>query len=69
MPTSPSDISWWGWLLCSMVAWITCVIAYAISQHQRRGHFLAPIAFITCLIGVLTGAMAAVLFVEWAWKS
>ena len=38
MPFSPSDLLWWQWLLCSLGAWIVCVIASAVIEKKGCLH-------------------------------
>jgi hypothetical protein len=71
MPISPSDLPWWGWLLCSLGAWVVCVIAQTFSDadDEKGGCLAALISAGSALIGLITGAMAVILFVKWVWNS
>ena len=69
MPFSPSDLPWWGWLLCSFGAWIVCAIAAAFAQSKNGGCLAVLVAFISGLAGCVTGIMALILFVKWVWYS
>jgi hypothetical protein len=69
MPFSPSDLPWWGWLLCSLGAWVVYVIAHAFTEDVKGagGCLAIPIALISGLAGLITGAMAVIRFVKWVW--
>jgi hypothetical protein len=71
MPISPSNLPWWGWLLCSLGAWIIGAVAIGMSdqKEERTGCLLGLIGGIAALIGFLTTAMAVILFVRWVWNS
>ena len=69
---SPSDLPWWGWLLCSFGAWIVCAIFFVINDESETayGGCLSAFTFcITGLAGIITGTMALILFVKWVWTS
>jgi hypothetical protein len=65
MPISPSDLPWWGWLLCSIAAWIVVAIASVLSRKRRRGCYAALIAAIAGLVGLVTGLIAVFRFIKW----
>jgi hypothetical protein len=64
---SPSDLPWWGWLLCSLGAWIVCWIAYALAEDYKAFFLSVLVAFVSGLTGLVTGCMALILFVKWVW--
>lgn len=68
---SPSDLAWWGWLLCSLGAWIVCIIAANIASavEGEVGCLVWLIAVVSGLIGAATGVMGVILFVKWVWTS
>jgi hypothetical protein len=76
MLISPSDLPWWGWLLCSLAAWIAFGIG-GIMKIAARGEG-TPV-LVGCLgvlleiasaaVGVVTGAIGIVLFARWVWNS
>jgi len=67
MPFNPSDLPWWGWLLCAVGAGIFSVFCY-LSYDEGDGGLLV-------LVGSVVGAVATLLltviglvrFVKWAW--
>ena len=69
MPFSPSDLPWWGWLLCSIGAWIVCAIAAAFSDEGDGGCLAVLVAIISGLAGAITGIMGLVLFIKWVWNN
>jgi hypothetical protein len=66
---SPSDLPWWGWLLCSVGAWFVCMIAGAIGNSQKQGCLAGFVALVSGLIGAITGLISVILFVKWVWAS
>jgi FtsH-binding integral membrane protein len=65
---SPSDLPWWGWMLCSLGAWIAFGFAAQEEQTTQNGLF-AILAGITGLVGLVTGGIAVTLFVKWVWSA
>jgi len=68
VPISPSDLPWWGWLLCSLGAGVISWIAIEVSE-SKNGCLAALAAFVSGLIAVITGVMGVILFVKWVWTS
>jgi hypothetical protein len=68
MPFSASDLSWWGWLLCSTVASLVCLasVKYADKQFSLWGWL---VALLTGLVGLFCGVIGAVRFIKWIWES
>jgi hypothetical protein len=72
MSLSPSDLPWWGWLLCSLAAWVVCLYTSLFgkaAEGEAGGCVLSLAALASGLAGVVTGGMAVVLFVKWVWNS
>lgn len=79
MPFSPSDLPWWGWLVCSVVALAVTYASWIIfdrchdDPNSATGAFgyiaLIFVAIPAGLIGFLVGLMGIVLFVKWVWTS
>ncbi len=79
MPFSPSDLPWWGWLVCSVVALAVTYASWIIfdrchdDPNSATGAFgyvaLIFVAIPAGLIGMLVGLMGIVLFVKWVWTS
>jgi hypothetical protein len=72
MPFSPSDLPWWGWLLCSIGTGIVCLwfIALVGSNDSafRRG-FMGLVIFLSGLTALITGLMGLIRFIKWVWSS
>jgi hypothetical protein len=73
MPFSPSDLPWWGWLLCSLGAWAVCWVTLFVLPVLSEEGWLARclcvlVRIVSGLAGLVTGAMAIVLFVKWVWN-
>jgi hypothetical protein len=67
---SPSDLPWWGWLLCSLGAWVVCVVTSLITDElESKGCLSTFIVAVAGLIGAATGVMGFILFVKWVWTS
>ncbi len=78
MPFSPSDLPWWGWLLCSAVTLVVAAISWFIFTRSHANHSSAVSAFgyLALLVGVpcglaggFTGLIGIILFVKWVWTS
>lgn len=75
MPFSPSDLPWWGWLLCSLGAWVVAAIFGGIcsvsfdGNKSGTGCFALLVAVPAGLIGAATGVMGVILFIKWVWVS
>jgi hypothetical protein len=66
MHFSPSDLSWWVWLLCSL----GCGIVFAISvADDDPGIVRVLITILFGLLTALTGIVGLVRFVKWIWYS
>jgi len=61
---SPSELPWWGWLLCSIAAWIVVAIASALSKKRRRGCYVALFAGFAWLIGLVAGVLAVLRLIK-----
>jgi len=70
MPFSPSALPWWGWLLCTLGAWVVCATAFAASDKGEGayGGLAVLIAVVSALSGFVTAAMAGILFVKWVFS-
>ena len=72
MPISPSDLPWWGWLLCSIGAFVACGIVWTFfSNGLKSGSFAVRVVALVSatigLLGVILGGLAIVRFVKWVW--
>jgi hypothetical protein len=68
----PSNLPWWGWLLCSLATWIVCLIASFAgksAKEKERGGLSMLVAFASGFSGLFTGAMAVIFFAKWVWNS
>lgn len=76
MPISPSDLPWWGWLLCSFSAAIVAMFAGGFASASfddtgkaGRGCVSMLIAIPAGLAALSMGVMGVILFVKWVWNS
>jgi hypothetical protein len=66
----PAYLPWWGWVLCSVGATITCIISFVIvDQGKGNRWFALLIAMVSGFAGLVTGAMGFILFIKWFWNS
>jgi hypothetical protein len=65
MSISPSALPWWGWLLCSVGAFIGSILC---ANRKDGGCLALLLAFVSGLIGFITGGMAVILFIKWFWS-
>jgi len=66
MRFDPSDLpvlQWWEWLIFSMTAWLICIVAFASREPNRMGITSLLFAFLSGIVAILTGGLAAVYFV------
>lgn len=82
-PIKPSDLPWWGWLLCSVGALVAInllgrLLVVVMETFEKFGLsfqdevFLVPLGLIVVLFGgvaVLTGLIGIVRFFKWIWGS
>ena len=67
MPFSPSDIPWWGWLLCAVMSGIVCLIAAGICE-ETDGKISGTIAVLSGATGSLVAIIGIIRFVKWVWS-
>jgi hypothetical protein len=67
---NPSDLPWWGWLLCAVVAWTVSAIAVKCTEGKGGSHeTLAGTIFILFgLAGLLAALIGIVRLVKWVWS-
>jgi hypothetical protein len=66
----PSDLAWWGWLLCAGVAeWLASQLwAYAGGDSKGPRGLAGLMAFVFWLAAVLCGFLAIIRIIKWVWK-
>ena len=69
MPISASSLPWWGWLLCSLGAFIVGGVAHLFIDGKNNGCLSVLVAALAGLTGIGTGVMGVILFVKSIWKS
>jgi len=72
-PISPSDLPWWGWLLCSLGTGLVAFHASALSEDSSsKGGFGyatgIAVGLILGLISLLCGIIGIVRLVKWIWQ-
>ena len=66
---SPSDLPWWGWLLCSVGAWVVCAVAKGFDDESSGMNLSAvSLSIFAGVIAFATGAVAVIRFVKWVWQ-
>ena len=70
MSISPSDLQWWGWVLCGLGATLVSVILYigaevaSASDWKGAGYVSAVITGLAAVGCFLIGLIR---FIKWAW--
>ena len=65
---SPSDIPWWGWLLCSIGAGLVALlIALVSSTREKKFYFSIVMYYVFGISAVVCGIIGIIRFVKWAW--
>jgi hypothetical protein len=70
---NPSDLPWWGWLLCAGLLLFAAFISFLLGWNAdaatewNRGHRRLLLAAVLCVAGLLSGLLGVVRFVKWAW--
>jgi hypothetical protein len=67
MSISASSLPWWGWLLCSLGAFIVGGIAHVFTK--KTGCLNVFVAVLAGLIGIVTGITGLIVLVRSVWKS
>ena len=68
MPISASSLPWWGWLLCSLGAFIVGGIAHLFTEGKNNGCLSILVAALAGLTGIVTGVMSVVVLIKTLWK-
>ena len=68
MPINASSLSWWGWLLCSLGAFIVGGIAHVFTEDKKTGCLNILVAALAGVTGIVTGITGLILLVRSAWK-
>jgi hypothetical protein len=66
---SPSDLPWWGWLLCAFGAGIISIIAFAFSEKKGAGCMGYSVGVVGMVAGFLCGIIGLIRLVKWIWES
>jgi hypothetical protein len=67
MPSSPSDLAWWAWLLVALGCGVVATIAARIADDSKgSGFFGWLIATLAGLATMLFGIIGVVRLVKWA---
>jgi len=69
MPISASSLPWWGWLACSLGAFVVGGIAHLVIDGKNNGCLSVLVAALAGLTGIGAGVMAAIVLVKSIWKS
>ena len=67
MPISPSDLPWWGWLLCAVGAGIVSVVCYVLHEESDGGWLTLVVGIVGVVATFVSAALGIVRFVKWAW--
>lgn len=65
---NPSDLPWWGWLLCACPTSFAFFIAKGfVDESGWKGMLAILIAGISLYSSIIMAAIGVVRFVKWAW--
>jgi len=63
---SPSDLPWWGWLLCAFGAGLVALlIALFSSTREKKVYFGIVMYCVFGMFAVACGIMGIIRFVKW----
>lgn len=65
---SPSDLPWWGWLLCAAGGGIVCAVSYVV-HDDGKVRISDIIGFLSGAAGALCAFIGIIRFVKWVWNS
>jgi len=68
MPISASSLPWWGWLLCSLGAFVVGGIAHVFTDDKKTGCLNILIAALAGLTGFVTAITGLIVLVRSVWK-
>jgi len=69
---SPSDLPWWGWLLCAVCAALVALGAkiYYDENTEKDWRLVAMvIGFVSVVAAFLLGVIGMVRFIKWIWEA
>ena len=66
---SPSDLAWWGWLLCGMAAAFVAIRAWNSFENGKGESFPLLLAVVSGIASVICGLIGIIRFVKWVWNS
>ena len=66
MPISPSDLEWWGWLLCALGGAIVTAIA-ALFSEDGDNVAAVLIAIAAGIATMICAGIGIIRFAKWAW--
>ena len=64
---SPSDLPWWGWMLCGIGGFIVAALAISLSDDSDAGCLAKLFGFIVGLASLVCGAIGIIRFIKWVW--
>lgn len=70
-PINPSELPWWGWLLCTIVLALISLFSFEGARNNKDwvGSGCLAIGFLTALFAIIVGIIAVARLVKWAWGS
>jgi hypothetical protein len=71
MSIHPSDLPWWGWLLCALAAVSVASMGKITVDAKRSVNKPSPFSFLMFVLGawasIILGTIAIVRLAKWAW--
>jgi hypothetical protein len=70
MPISPSDLPWWGWIICAVVLGGVALFAYIYAEESLEGgRHAMSLSFLAGLAASLCDLIGIVRLIKWVWTS
>lgn len=70
MPFGPSDLPWWGWLLCAAIAGTVSAAISARDEKSEKGVgcFSLLLMLLFGVAACVTASIGVIRFVKWVWN-
>lgn len=67
MPFSPSDLPWWGWLLCAAGGFVGGFLAFRICENVDADNAGRGVLVLSWIAAAICAAIGVIRFVKWVW--
>lgn len=73
---SPSDVPWWGWILCAAGAALAARLSFAYAwnslltyRDERASGRAYVVGWVASIAAAILGLIGLVRFIKWIWES